>query len=404
MDAIEAGDDEPLTPLEARRPVTRTSALLVGSGAFWRQAEQDIRAARTRVHVQAMTFEADAAGAAVARAIAASPARDRRVVVDDFTSYVVSDSFVYSPRYLLDSGFRTEVRDTRVMFRNLMGQGVGVRVSNPAGPLLNRFPYRNHKKLIVADDIAYIGGINFSDHNFAWGDLMLRIQDRVVANRLAEDFGASFAGRPGAWAAHFPALDIYGLDGRDNARGFSDLLEAIDRTRETICVVSPYLTFPFLDSLERAAARGVAVQLITPLANNKPVVRDYLVPAALKAGFDVRLTPEMIHTKGMLLDGRTLVLGSSNFDFISYHGQAELVAILRDAAIVRQFQAEVIQPCLARALPGAAHQPSTLRGAVSRASLRLASSLIRAGRPRPLRVRLAHDLAPEAADRAEQLI
>ena len=56
--------------------------LLVGSVAFWQRAGQDIAAARRRVLVQAMTFEGDAAGQSVARAVADSSAADRRVLVD----------------------------------------------------------------------------------------------------------------------------------------------------------------------------------------------------------------------------------------------------------------------------------------------------------------------------------
>ena len=352
--------------------------LFVGSEAFWRQAEQDIRAAKKRVYVQAMTFEADAAGLAVADAISGSGAAERKVLVDDFTRYVISDASVYSTRYLFDRAFREEVRRTRSMFHDLKREGVGVRVTNPGAQRLDRAAFRNHKKLIVADDVAYIGGINFSDHNFEWGDLMLRIEDAKIASRLAADFDDTFAGRPKSWVERFPGVGLYGLDGRDNASGFADLLAEIGRARDTICVVSPYLTFPFLDALERAAGRGVAVQLITPLANNKPIVRDYLLPAAHKAGFDVRLTPEMIHTKGMLLDGRTLVLGSSNFDFVSYHAEAEFLAILRDEELVHQFQRSVIDPFLARAVPADHHQPSALRSTLSRTALRIAAWFIQA--------------------------
>ena len=76
--------------------------LLVGSEAFWAQAEADIAAARERVLVQAMTFEGDRAGGAVGRAVEASAAADRRALVDDYTRFVISDRFVYSPHYLLD--------------------------------------------------------------------------------------------------------------------------------------------------------------------------------------------------------------------------------------------------------------------------------------------------------------
>jgi len=382
MRIVEDGDIRVSAVAGAQRPAAR---LLVGADAFWRQAERDIRAAKTRVYVQAMTFEADEAGAAVARALVAAGAPDRKVLVDDFTRYVISDAFVASPRYLGDRLFRQEVRDTHAMFRALQREGVGVRVTNPVGWRLDRLPFRNHKKLIVADDVAYIGGVNFSDHNFAWDDLMLRIADPAVAACLAEDFGDTFAGRPRAWAAHFPHVSLYGLDGRDNARRFSALLDEIDDARDSICVVSPYLTFPFFDALARAAARGVAVRLITPLANNKPIVRDYLLPAARKAGVEVRLMPNMIHTKGMLIDGRTLVLGSSNFDFVSYHVEAEFMAILRDEGLARQFQQEVVEPYLARTVPASAHRPKAT-GAFSFGALKLASWLIRVARPRHMPV------------------
>ena len=114
-------------------------------------------------------------GLAVAAAIAASPAADRRVLVDAYTQLTVSDRSVKSSR--AGSAPRCAPRSappTRCS-RDLAAAGARVRVTNPVGPLGIYYPARNHKKLIVADDVAYIGGINFSDHNFAWRDFMLRI-------------------------------------------------------------------------------------------------------------------------------------------------------------------------------------------------------------------------------------
>lgn len=354
--------------------------LLVGSDSFWRRAESDIRAARRRLYVQAMTFEADAAGAKVGRAISTCRALDRRVLVDHFTRYVISDRFVYSPGYLSDPAFRTEVRDTYAMFRGLRRDGVGVRLTNPWGALLHRFPFRNHKKLIVADDVAYIGGINFSDHNFEWSDLMLRLEGRDIADRLAQDFHDTYAGRSRPWIADFGDLRLYGFDGRDNATGFAEIIDQIGRARQSVCVVSPYLTFPFVGALEQAAARGVKVQLITPLKNNKPIVRDYLLRAARNAGFDVRLTAEMIHLKGMLIDGGVLVLGSSNFDFVSYLGEDELVAVISNPDLAADFTSRVIEPALRSSLPGDEHWPSVWEGVRSHALLKSAEWLVGLGR------------------------
>ncbi|MEA3033302.1 MAG: cardiolipin synthase, partial [Sphingomonadales bacterium] len=250
--------------------------LLVGSDAFWARAASDIEAASERVLVQAMTFEGDAAGQKVAAAVRGGGAADRRVLVDDYTRVVVSDCFVKTPRYVADSGFREEVRATRAMFQGLKAAGVGVRTTNPIAGRLHRYGVRNHKKLIVADGVAYVGGVNFSDHNFAWHDLMLRIEDRDAADFLAADFAATWESRSIFAKGEFGPLTLYALDGRTNREGFTDLFAAIASASERIEIVSPYLSFPFLERLGEAAARGVQVELIAPLGNNKPMIRHYL--------------------------------------------------------------------------------------------------------------------------------
>ena len=110
-------------------------SLLVGSEAFASAFEADVGAATRRVLVQAMTFEGDASGRRIAGALGAGRADDRRVLVDSYTRHVVSDAFVWSPRRLLDRGFADEVRTTDAMFKSLAATGVGVRVTNPPGPL-----------------------------------------------------------------------------------------------------------------------------------------------------------------------------------------------------------------------------------------------------------------------------
>jgi cardiolipin synthase len=300
-----------------------------------------------------MTFEGDAAGQAVAQAVRESPAEDRRVLVDDYSRVVVSDNFVLSPRYLLSRPFREEVQATRAMFRGLAAEGVGVRVTNPIAGRLARYGVRNHKKLIVADDVAYLGGINFSDHNFAWHDLMLRIEAPGPPGFLAEDFDATWASRSTLRHARFGGIALSALDGRTNKEGFRPLLDAIGAARERIEIVSPYLSFPFLGILAEAVRRGVAVDLLTPLPNNKPMVRHYLSDAARRAGFRITLLPEMTHLKALLIDGRQLVLGSSNFDFPSYYSLEEYVATVEDPELIAAFRAEVLEPLRAQAVHGA---------------------------------------------------
>ena len=363
----------PASPKAETRPRYQ---LLVGSQAFWARAQADIAAAKDRVLVQAMTFEGDSAGLGVAQAIQASPARERRVLVDHYTRLIISDRPVRSLQRFTDRAFAAEIAATHRMFRELRAGGVGVRVTNPLGPWMSGRPFRNHKKIIVADQIAYIGGINFSDHNFEWPDLMLRIEDAAAANLLADDFLATYESRGRRWRATAGDLELHSLDGRSNAEGFQPLIERIEAAVSSIVVVSPYLTFPFFEALQRAVSRGAEVTLITPDANNKPFIRDYLLWAGARAGLQVRLTPGMMHLKGMLLDGRTLLLGSANFDFVSYLAEEEIVGVIDNAALASAFRREVVDPALAAALPAGARTPPAWSGPVSRLALRAVNRLI----------------------------
>ncbi len=357
--------------------------LLVGSAAFMAAAEADMARAGQRVLVQAMSFEGDQAGLGVGQAVMASAAQDRRVLVDDYTRFAISDRFVFSPHNLLDPDFRAELQATHAMFDAMSQANVGVRVTNPAGPFLLGFAFRNHKKLIIADNAAYLGGINFSDHNFAWHDLMLRIEDAQISDVLAEDFEATWQGQGRSWSVQFGDIALYGLDGRDNHARFGEILAAIDSAEREISLISPYLTFPFTDALARAAARGVEVTLVTPLANNKPTVRDYLLWFAARNGLRVRLTRDMIHLKGMLIDGDRLVLGSSNFDFVSYWIEEELLAVISDPDLIADFRRRVLEPMIADALPEGAAQPSEVRGRRAAILLGAAGALMGAGLPVP---------------------
>ena len=350
---------------------------LVGSAAFWEAARADIAAARRRVLVQAMTFEADAAGRAVAEAVEASSAADRRVLVDDYSRHVINDHVVAATR---KRAIVNEARDTRAMFAALVARGVGVRVTNPIGRNPARYAVRNHKKLIVADDVAYIGGINFSDHNFAWHDMMIRVAVRDAVDFLAADFDATWASRPVAAQARFGDVSLYALDGRNNATSFADTFAALAAARTSIDVVSAYPTFPFVDALAAAARRGVRVRIFTPLPNNKAVVRDYVVPAAQAAGIEVRLLPEMTHLKAMLIDGERLIAGSCNFDFASWHVEEEFLAILDDPALAADFHAAVIAPAEASAHPAGYWHPTAWQAWKARAALRVADAAVRAMR------------------------
>ncbi len=325
--------------------------ILVDSEAVWASVRADLAAARASVFVQTYSFEGDWVGTALSDALLDARASDRRLLVDSYTRANQNDRWIALPGTLFDPAFRAEVRNTARLVRTLRAGGVGVRFGRPFGILGQRFLNRDHKKLVLVDDrVSYVGGVNFSEHNFAWHDLMVRIEDADVARFLGRDFEASWAGRSERARASFPEreLDLRLLPGAGNRAEYRDLLGLIDAAERSIDVVGPYASPPFTERLAAAAARGVRVRIVTPRSNNKTYLRNYLLALAARAGFEVWLFEGgMIHMKCMLIDDATLVTGSSNFDLMSYNGfLAEVVAVFRSEEVVEAFRRRVLEPDL----------------------------------------------------------
>jgi cardiolipin synthase A/B len=331
--------------------------LLVDGAGFWTRLAQDLAEARHQILVQALTFEGDAAGLGLARALLDSPASDRRVVIDEFTRHVISDKLIYHPKHVFDRELRSEVRRTQQMVRDLRGAGIGVRFRNPAGFLFRRMPTRNHKKLVAIDGrVAYVGGINFSDHNFAWHDLMLRVEDEAAAGFLAEDFEWTWRGVDQATARRFDGLDLHVLGGRRNEQQLALVLDRLANAERRIFIESPYLAPPFSEAAQRASRRGVEVVVVTPERNNWKLCRDHIYWKAATSSMAIRLYPErMTHMKAMLIDDRHLVLGSANYELWSYRFQQEFLVLSDDAGLVAQFKEKIEIPDLELARPVEPH-------------------------------------------------
>ncbi|MEW6686983.1 MAG: hypothetical protein AB1393_12405 [Candidatus Edwardsbacteria bacterium] len=119
--------------------------------------EKDIRAAEKRVLIQTLSFEGDAAGTQLARLLLENPAPSRRLIIDSYSKYFISDKFFYFPDNYLNKALREEMDSTRQLIEQLKAGGVEVKYVNSAGFLFRKLVNRNHKKVIVVDDVAYIG-------------------------------------------------------------------------------------------------------------------------------------------------------------------------------------------------------------------------------------------------------
>lgn len=321
------------------------AAILTGSAEFWARLEEDLFAARKRVFIQTLSFEGDGVGKMLsARLWSLSPGVDVRILVDSFSRFILNDKFLYAPQNLFDAELRREADETGKMIKELRQNGLEVRFTRPVGLVPTRLAARNHKKLIVIDDrITYIGGINFSEHNFGWHDMMLRMEEPRMAAFLGADFQSTWEGAEAGAGFRMEGMELHILDGRTNARVFGKILRLIEKAKKRIFVESPYLTFPILDGLKMAAKKGVAVTIIMPEENNYRSIKEYALWESSSNGIEIRLYPGMTHLKAMLIDDTHLILGSSNFDYLSYRLHEEIVGIITDKGVISEFEEKVVR-------------------------------------------------------------
>src|SRR5207253_5966524 len=139
---------------------------------------------------------------------------------DSFTRIVLSDRFRYSPANIFDRELRQEARETERMIRRLKAAGIALSFTNPYALSPRKLLSRNHKKLVIIDHTtAYIGGINFSEHNAAWHDMMVRIDDANAVEFLREDFLSTWEGNDQIADRQFDDIELFTLDGRRNRAG-----------------------------------------------------------------------------------------------------------------------------------------------------------------------------------------
>jgi cardiolipin synthase len=330
--------------------------LFVDSPAFMDQLERDLASATRSVRAQVMSFEGDEAGRRFASLLLGRADLDRTLLIDRYSRFHISDRFLPGPRNILKPGLWRERRETLRVARALSEDGVQVHWTNPVGILFLEFVSRNHKKSVVIDDrIVYLGGINICDHNFAWHDFMLRIDDERVGAFMRDDIAATLRGENLSSRRDFGDFEIALLDGDANPRLMEPVLALIRGARTSIVVQSAYLTFPFYDYLAEARGRGVAVTVVAPKHNNEPKMTGYAQWAASRAGLTLRLYEgRMSHIKAMLVDDEALVVGSSNFDYLSFRTHQEVVAIVRRPDVISLYRRDVLEPDLAQSVAPAA--------------------------------------------------
>lgn len=329
----------------------RSSRLLVDAPEFLAAVEPALLRAHDRVLIQVMTFELDSVGRRFWDLLVRSNAREKILCVDAFSTAKVSDDLVFGARYFTDAAFRREARDTRRLLRQQQQDGVRIVLTNPLGRLWWKYPFRNHKKMMIVDDRAFLGGINLSEHNFTWRDLMLETDCPPLVDALTEDFRRTIAGINSSCVQQTPIGELCLLDGRNSRAEYERIFNRIADANSSVDLISPYVSNPLLQRLARLPA-SVRVRVINPARNNKRIMQQALFRAAAGTNLEILLYQrEMSHVKAILIDDTELILGSNNFDFVGYDLQQELTLCANEPALVQEFRDRVLSPTLEVSAP-----------------------------------------------------
>lgn len=319
------------------------SKILLGSEAFMKRLEEIASKASDSFYAQAMTFEGDSAGKWLIEVMKSSPARKKRLLIDSYSKLVINDHFVPSIKYFNDQQFNHEVKETKRLVLEAQKNGIEVRFTNPVGFLALKYPLRNHKKMVVVDrKTCFLGGINFSDHNFAWHDMMVEVSDQKLGESLVEDFDNTWDGKNQSRTIQTEQGQLYLFNGSKSKDLYQSFFEEIKGAKKHVQVISPYISEPLLGVLRSLADKNVEITIISPQENNKSIFKNIILSEQEKGYFRLKEYPGMSHMKAILIDGKKMIFGSSNYDLVSYYFEQEVVFVSEDRELISEFKEKVL--------------------------------------------------------------
>ncbi|MBN1237659.1 MAG: PLDc N-terminal domain-containing protein [Gammaproteobacteria bacterium] len=226
-----------------------------------------------------------------------------------------------------------------------------------------RMNLRNHRKILVADDVAFAGGMNVAKRHLVEDtenahpvvDLHFQLEGPVVeqlATVFVRDWAYATDGSLSAPPA--PAAVSRGAaqcrvvaDGPDDDADplTSLLLRTVGSARRRIAIMTPYFIPPrtLMGALQAAALRGVDVAVVLPAKNNLPYVhwatRKLLWELLMRGVRVYYQPPPFVHSKLLLTDDCCAVVGSWNIDPRSLRLNFELAIEIREEALCSELGA-----------------------------------------------------------------
>ncbi len=351
--------------LSARATKLGAPKLLIDGKEAFSAFEKTISDAKQRILLETFTFKNDETGKRVGDLLMqkARAGLDVRVLLD---TYGTSTNLPEAP-YL---DFYKQLRDA----------GVDVRLHDPQVFSLKKGMPITHRKLLIVDDQKFFtGGMNISDrYAKEWHDTMIQMEGKPAQDATAAfnnnwvraggtpvPVASGSAFKDAATHASGAPRVVYNDPEAGTYELTSTVMGMLDGAKHHIRVMMPYLSdSDFISALEKAASRGVKVDVILPKLNDEKVYADLnedVAQGLLEHGVRVRWysgkasadlpAEHFSHTKAIMVDSNTLFVGSANADHRAMAGNHELSVVVGNPATNRDARQRLWGPDWAASRP-----------------------------------------------------
>ncbi|MBM7114369.1 phospholipase D-like domain-containing protein [Archangium primigenium] len=313
----------------------------IDNGALFDLIAKDVRTAKSSINIVLFIWRSGEPGDSLAREIAQRTKEGVvcRVLLDPFGS-----------------------NDLEIVKPQLERAGCDVRIFRPLPA--DETLARNHRKLVIVDGrVGYTGGFGVhtvwlgdARNENEWRDVAVRAEGPVVA-QMQQAFAENWQEMGGVLlpASDFAALHAPGKAGGARAayvsstpnpelsRAERSILLMCKAARSRLWIGQSYFTptSSLLELLVQQAHSGVDTRVLAPGdKNDQPAItltQRLSYPDLATAGVRLWEWPiSMMHSKVILADDHLVMVGSINFDILSYRLMEEGALIVDDKAFARQ--------------------------------------------------------------------
>lgn len=325
----------------------------------------EIKKAQHRVYLQAMVVELGKNLYPLAQALQEAAQRGIHVElhIDWYSKFYTDEHPNWMPIFNKEKrAFLTTLADSdnRVL-HELEAAGTHITFTNKPKSLfgyLFQKTGRNHIKIFIVDDTAFIGGMNLQERTLLQHDTCIRYTDHHIVELLVEQFFK--INEQGALQDSTRQLDtdstLFIDAGKYNRSTiYDEAIRLINNAHHTIIFASQFLPhFGILKALTRAKERGLLVEVMnylpTPLQSKTQLaIEQTLFHLKNRTHIPVYYYKKKIHAKILIADD-TVLFGSHNYSkFGVLFGTNELAIKTKNKEIlglVSQWYAQTKADCV----------------------------------------------------------